>query len=169
MKQLKTIIVVIAIILACEMQAQEMPRHAFCAAGGNYESVVMHVSWSIGQAEPMATIPQPEVIFSPGFQQYEDFTVSVQEVEEESRIQVFPNPCQDYAVLEFQPGQARLINYRLCDYSGRVVAGREFSRQSNSQRELIDLSGLSPGLYLLMVNLDEGKAISHETIKLIRN
>ncbi len=169
MKHSKSLIVVIAVLFTCVAYAQEMPRHAFSAGGGNYESVVIHVSWTIGQAEAVATSYEPEVILSPGFQQYDDFTVSLPEIEQESSIQVYPNPCSKFVHLNIESGQSAVLSYRLCDYCGRTLVVKAFPQNATSINEIIDLSKMAPGLYNLMVIMEDDNTISYESIKLIRN
>lgn len=169
MNYLKPLIVVIAILVSCASFAQEMPRHVFCAGGGNYESVAGHFSWTIGQAEPMATTYHPDVILSAGFQQYDDFMVSTPEIVQERSIQVYPNPCRNYVYLDVVQAQNVKYHYKLYDYSGRLLVTREFHQKVSEILITIDLSNMAPGLYNLMVAMDDGNAISYKSFKLIRN
>jgi len=129
----------------------------------------MHVSWTIGQAEPVASSSQPTVILCAGFQQFDDQLVSVQEVRLESNFQVYPNPCSEYVRLDVQFEQASDLSYRLYDFSGKMLLIKEIPGQATSYSEVIDLSNLAPGMYNLMVIVENGNTTSYESIKLIRN
>lgn len=166
---LKLTSVVIAAFFTCTAFSQDMPRHVFCAGGGNYESVAVQVSWTIGQAEPVATTYLPDVILSAGFQQYDDFMVSLPEVDQGNPIQVYPNPCSKYVYLDVEQTQSVILRYKLYDYSGRSLVTKELSQKANDIHETIDLSNMAPGLYNLMVIKKKENTISYESFKLIRN
>ena len=169
MKQLKLLLIVIAVTLAYTGYAQELSRHVFSSGGGNFESAAMHVSWTIGQAEPVATFSQPTVILSAGFQQFDDQLVSVEEVNMESNFQVYPNPCSDNIRLDVQFEQSSGLSYRLYDFSGKMLISKEIPGQATSFQEIIDLSNLAPGMYNLMVIIKNANTMTYESIKLIRN
>ena len=169
MKHLKLLLIVIAVSLAYTGTSQELSRHVFSAGGGNYQSGAIHVSWTIGQAEPVATSYQPTVIISAGFQQFDDQMVSVEEVNVESNFLVYPNPCSEYIRLDVQFEQSSSLSYKLYDFSGKMLLSKEMPVQATSFQEVIDLSDLAPGMYNLMVIIDNGNTTSYESIKLIRN
>ena len=168
MKHLKPLFMVIAVSLTFTGFSQELPRHVFSSGGGNYESVAMHASWTIGQAEPVATTSQPTVILSSGFQQFDDQLVSVKEINEESEFLVYPNPCSDYVKLDATFELPTGMCYTLYDFSGRALLSKELSGQSSYQ-EVIDLSNLPPGMYNLMISNTSGVDKTYKSIKLIRN
>ncbi len=169
MKHLKLLLIVIAVSLAYTGTSQELSRHVFSAGGGNYQSAAMHVSWTIGQADPVATSYQPTVILSAGFQQFDDLLVSVEEVNMESIFQVYPNPCSDNIRLDVQFEQSSSLSYRLYDFSGKMLISKKIPGQATIFQEVIDLSDLAPGMYNLMVIIENANTKSYESIKLIRN
>ena len=169
MKHLKLLLIVIAVSLAYTGTSQELSRHVFSAGGGNYQTGAIHVSWTIGQAEPVATSYQPTVILSAGFQQFDDQLVSVEEVNVESNFQLYPNPCSDNIRLDVQFEQSSGLSYRLYDFSGKMLISKEIPGQATSFQEVIDLSDLAPGMYNLMVITENGTTTSFKSIKLIRN
>ncbi|MCD4789097.1 MAG: T9SS type A sorting domain-containing protein [Bacteroidales bacterium] len=169
MKHLKLLLIVIAVSLAYTGTSQELSRHVFSAGGGNYESADMHVSWTIGQAEPVATSYQPTVIISAGFQQFDDQLVSVDEVSRENNFLVYPNPCSDFIRLDIQFEQSSSLSYRLYDFIGKMLINKKIPGQATSYQEVIDLSDLAPGIYNLMVITESSTTTSIKSIKLIRN
>ena len=168
MKHLKPLLVVIAVLLTFTGYSQELPRHVFSSGGGDYESAAMHASWTIGQAEPVATTSQPSVILCPGSQQFDDQMVSVKENFEENEFLVYPNPCGDYVHLQMEFNQATEITYTLYDFSGKALFSKELSGH-HSYREHIDLGELAPGMYNLMITNSSGVDKQIKSIKLIRN
>ena len=167
MKHFKPLLVVIAVSLAITGFSQELPRHVTSAGGGHYETVAIHASWTIGQAEPLATTYQPTLILSSGFQQLDDLPVSVTEINEEGEFLVYPNPCSDHVQLNVKFGLPTGVSYTLYDFSGKALISKKLSGESSYQ-EHIDLSNLPPGMYNLMLTTASGADKQMKSIKLIR-
>lgn len=168
MKQLKLLLFVIAVSLVYTSSAQTMPRHAISSGGGNFESASAHVSWTIGQSEPVSTIYQPTIILHGGFQQYVAIPVSIQEVENEDKVLLYPNPCNDYVILELELRHNSETSYQLYDAWAKLLLSKTIPGQTNSIKEIIDLSSLSPGIYNLKLLIRNEKSWSIQSIKLIR-
>ena len=169
MKQLKLLLFLMTVSLAHTSSAQMLPRHVFCSGGGNFESAAIHVSWTIGQAEPVATFYEPTIIFSAGFQQFDDQPVMLQEMSGKSEIMVYPNPCNDFVCLDFQSEKSARLSYKLYDFSGKILINKDIPGQASRIQELIELTDLAPGMYNLMVVTENDNIKSYESFKLIRN
>jgi hypothetical protein len=170
MKKVKILLSAIAVSLVLTATSQELPRHVFCSGGGHYQSAVMQVSWTIGQAEPVATTSQPTVIFCPGFQQYDDQTVSIKEIISHGEFRVYPNPCRDFVILDVNLDAQSSLSYRLYDFSGKLLLSNEFSSYSDHFHEVIGLGELPRGIYNLQLTAEEaGAGMIKKSIKLIRN
>jgi len=159
---------VIAVSLMYTGYSQELPRHVFSSGGNNYATGAVQLSWTIGQAEPLATTQQPIVILSSGFQQFDDMLVSVREISEDHEILLYPNPCKDFAKLQMKFEQSTVICYTLYDFSGRALLSQKLSGQ-DSYMETISFDGLSPGIYNLMLTIESGENRETKSFKLIRN
>lgn len=168
MKHLKPLLMVVAVSLAFSGFSQELPRHVFCSGGDNYSAATVQLTWTIGQAEPLATTQQPIVILSSGFQQFDDQLVSVREVEGDHEITLYPNPCKDFVRLNASFNQSTPISYTLFDLQGRALQKDRFSAQE-VYREEISLRGLSPGIYNLMLIIGDGDKAQVKSIKIVRN
>jgi len=74
-------------------------------------------------------------------------------------LDVYPNPANQYVVVyNYSPDYARTAT--LYDMNGRMVKRQLLAQQASS----IDVSRLSPGLYILKVNGKDGKAIRTEKL-----
>ncbi len=146
---------------------QEMPRHVFGSGGGSHQVAALHVSWTIGQAEPIATTTQPTVILNSGFQQDDDFMVSTWEHPQENVIQVYPNPCTDRIHLATQVTAETTLGYHLYGSDGKKVAEKDFPLQSGSLHEIIDMSGVPPGVYNLVIR-KKGSTSEKGSFKIIK-
>lgn len=169
MKQFKLLFMLIALMLAGTCLAQELPRHVFAAGGGNFESSAMHASWTIGQSSPVASSVQTGIILCPGFQQFDDQLVSVEEITQEGKFLVYPNPCGDFVQLDIQLEQASDLQYKLYDFSGKTLMSKEIPSRATNYQEVIDLSHLAPGMYHLMMITTSGNTASNKSITIIRH
>jgi len=169
MRQLKLLHFVFAVSLVYTSSAQMMPRHAISSGSGNFESVTAHISWTIGQSEPVTTIYQPTVILHGGFQQFVEFPVSVAENKRDSEILLYPNPCNAYIILDIKLDYTASLSYRLYDFSGKLLLSKEIQSESNNFREIIDLEDYSHGVYNLLLFTENGFNCSIESLKLIKN
>jgi len=168
MKQLKLFLGVVAVAFLQPVLAQTMPRHTLAAGSGNFESASLHVSWTIGQAEPVATVIQPTLIFCGGFQQYDAVPVAIREENAPGQLEVFPNPCIDYLVLKAELEGMTNISYRLLDVNARVLASHEMSSPPGIFKEKLDVSILPPGIYNLMVLLGDQLRTRVHSFKIIK-
>lgn len=92
-----------------------------------------------GKIDAFATLTQP-------------FTTGVRTVEYNA-ISVYPNPTTNSLFLA--SGQDRLYSATIYDTAGRLVTSVGFSNSRGSDAE-VDVSGLQPGIYLLVVQYRDG-------------
>ncbi|MEX2595865.1 MAG: T9SS type A sorting domain-containing protein [Salibacteraceae bacterium] len=78
---------------------------------------------------------------NPGFEKKGDGNVQSQK--EETQIAVFPNPARDVVEISGIPGGHKVV---ITSISGRMVLTQKYSKSNG-----IDVSGLSPGVYILKI------------------
>ena len=159
---------VVAIAVLHPAMGQSMPRKAVAAGGGSFESATLHVSWTIGQAEPVASVFQPTLIFCGGFQQYDAITVAIREDEMQNELSVYPNPCTDYLVLSASLTGMTNISYRLLDINARVLDNNDVASPPGIHKEKLDVSKLPPGIYNLVVTLGDRQRAEVHSFKIIK-
>ncbi|MEY3442941.1 MAG: hypothetical protein RLZZ519_1222 [Bacteroidota bacterium] len=76
------------------------------------------------------------------------------------RYSVYPNPVHDHATLDFA-GVRRTGNWTIVDLNGKSVLAGDFKARTEIK---IEQPGLSKGIYLLKVTLDNGKSLSHKLL-----
>lgn len=160
---------VIAVSLGSICYGQMLPRHVYCSGGGNFESLAIKASWTIGQAEPVATSYQSSIILCSGFQQYVETTVSIADHAQNNSCSVFPNPCNDYAMLLFESKNMVSLSYKLYDFSGKLLQSERIPGRSNDFRETIQMNGMPKGIYNLIVEIGSEKNKERKLIRLIKN
>ncbi len=83
------------------------------------------------------------------------FEVVLGEVNEGAfSFRVYPNPANDYTVLEL--GNLINVEYRLIDVAGRVV----FISKANNTHTVLQLGEMSPGMYRLVLDNGEKRMLS---------
>jgi len=70
----------------------------------------------------------------------ENINLSVKEVSNESKLQIFPNPAQNQIIIK---GADFNLNYQIIDIKGQVVKAGEYSKES------INIKELSKGTYIV--------------------
>ena len=79
--------------------------------------------------------------------------VGIDEEESASEVSVWPNPANELVNVASAQGLVR--RYRLLDLNGRVVA----AGNPAAQRFVIERNGLSPGTYLVELDLEKGRTM----------
>jgi len=72
---------------------------------------------------------------------------------------VFPNPAQ--AIVEIRHGQDTPCRVQVMDFSGRVLSDSPLTASVHT----IDISGLTPGVYVLRIENARGQASHHRVVK----
>ena len=73
---------------------------------------------------------------------------------------LFPNPATDYVIIE---ANVKMTNIVIADVAGKII----FAKDTNTQSEKLDISGLANGNYMITIKNEENNYISSQ--KLIIN
>lgn len=168
MKQLKFILIVVAVAMAYNCPAQMMPRHAISAGGGNYESAMIQLSYTIGQSEPVETFAYPSITFHGGFQQFVFIPVSVPEQEQECEILLYPNPCTNRVVLDVEMSGLTELSYLLYDTEASLLATKTLKVGNDRLQETISMESMPPGIYNLKLLIIDKDSWNVHSIKIIK-
>ncbi len=83
-------------------------------------------------------------------------------------LNVYPNPANEMLNMEVILSRGKSIDYRIFDLSGRLLVDdmptRKYSKEGK-YTEKMDVSGLTPGLYLLVLTDDEGARMTKRVVK----
>ena len=79
-------------------------------------------------------------------------TVAVKEIEENNPLKVIPNPVQEKLWLSLERGTQTRAQVQLFDAQGKLIQSELFQTLAHAQ--LMDVSGLKNGIYLLKVVQD---------------
>lgn len=132
------------------------------------DSLIVFVTVGVGTydsvnnvCEPLAT-PLPPTLTSQSFKVrlFIDPTATAVEdlIERDLNVSLFPNPTSESSTLRFDLPERAKVAVDLFDTFGRkvrnVFAG---DQQAGDYQHTISTAGLAPGIYLVRIDLDEGK------------
>lgn len=147
-------------LFSCIVFAQIHSPSVIASGGDYFETASSTFSITIG--EPVIeTVSSGSVILTQGFQQPHFFAVSAEMLAgNEYSIDVFPQPAIDFLTVK-QNGINENLAYVLTDVTGKsIMAGNLFEQTSS-----INVSQLSPGIYLLIIN---GKQSESNIFRIIK-
>ena len=73
-----------------------------------------------------------------------------------SELSLYPNPANDQIQIQYDLKASSHVQLRVFDISGRVVAGRTYGQRSQGMnREVLDVSELSSGMYFVNIAIGE--------------
>lgn len=134
--------------------AQETVQQVVGSAGGDSQSELHSVSWTIGEVVT-ETYSSNDYILSQGFHQGNLFVSRVNDnYPFEIELKAYPNPVVDKLNVETDETD---FKYRIIDVNGRSVANGTI----HSDLKRIDFSAFPAGIYFLQV----GEYQTHKIVK----
>lgn len=140
---------------------QNVNQNLISSSGDHYTSGSAQLSWSLGEVsiEPYSS---GSTILTQGFHQPESsLSVSVNEIDFTSQINVYPNPVIDLLTIDFGRTTNESNNIQLFDSNGKLIYNS--SNQLNYQT--IDMSLFSAGNYILKLS---NKNLELKSFKIIK-
>ena len=135
--------------------AQKSSPQVLNASGGFFKNTDFSVAYSVGECA-ITYLTSPIGGISQGFLQVETLIINATEAEIDNTLLVFPNPVHDKLYLR---SQFRVIaGVQVFDMLGRKTL------QTSLSGESLDLSQLSPGIYLL--HLSDTRQRFFQTVKI---
>lgn len=133
------------------LYAQGNSSEALNAAGG-YKVVGGNTyEWSVGEPSLVATYTTASLIVSQGVLQPAPFSsLDIKQQTPDAALRVFPNPTRDCLQLEGSIPPGCILQYDLCEISGRKIRNKSTLVQ-DLLHESIDMSGFSVGTYFLKI------------------
>ncbi len=78
---------------------------------------------------------------------------------------LYPNPASGSVYLKFYSPRQEMIKFCIHDISGKLIKCEERNISNGYIMESIDIKGLSPGIYLLIINRHSGKELMRLTVR----
>jgi hypothetical protein len=137
-------------------------QNATVTSGGDASGSGGSVAYSVGQVLFTLNSGETGTVLLGIQQPFEIFTVSVENLDIEIAMSVFPNPTFSELILEVRDLQFENLHYHLFDLEGRMLEKAEvFDSRTN-----IDMHAYRSGSYYLIVSHDQKQI---QTFKIIKN
>jgi hypothetical protein len=70
----------------------------------------------------------------------------------ESNYTIFPNPAQNEVNIDFTLSSNKTVEVRVFDITGKLVTTNTFEGTEGLNKNVLDISGLNKGIYILECN-----------------
>lgn len=121
------------------------------------------VSYSVGQVVYSSNNDATGEVNQGVQHAYEIFTVSTQDNEIQSSMEVYPNPTSDYLILEIEKYKAENLTYQIFDQQGKEIQKKKIA----AGKTKIDLKDVTPSTYLIKISDSKNNLL--QSFKIIKN
>lgn len=153
----------LTLLISAPMYSQTIPLSVVASSGGYTETGVLSLSWTVGESLT-ESFEQGSVTLSQGFQQ--GVRVLILQLPRllttESGFSVFPNPATSFLTIHSEI--PRSFSYILFSVSGEQI----LQGSSPTTPLHLDISGVTPGSYLLVMTTSAGIRRSIVVQKIVR-
>ena len=160
----KLLILVLGLLGVGWADAQSLTPEVIATAGDHFTSGNAQLSWTLG--EPVIeTYASGAAQLTQGFHPTNLTIVAVDAPSAAFQVRVYPNPTSGWVSIEAQ-SDAPSFGVALSGAQGRVLLSRTAAAPQGLPHTL-DLSGYSPGLYLLHLRSQDGHNI--QTFQIVKH
>jgi len=146
----KLLPVCLGIIFSNFISAQTLSPTVIASSGGFYSNPSGMLSSTVGEMSMVATFSAGGTILTQGFQQPEDFNVSVKNIDNEnSGIAVGPNPTGGTVQIIFSKPDVLKLSIAIYDVAGRLVYHTETQKAAFNNYVALNLASFVQGDYVL--------------------
>jgi hypothetical protein len=153
------------------LHAQTLSPTVISSSGGYFSSATGSLSTTVAEMTMVQTFTGTNNILTQGFQQPEDFSVSIIENEVLSgELVIFPNPTNGQFSLIFNSDGSQTNSVKIYNLVGQIVFAKTLECAKGTNTHTFDISHQSQGIYLLELTTTDNKGkknISVEKINLI--
>lgn len=162
----KTLLLILGTFLFGALLSQSKTLELNPAAGDEFTSDNMTLTWSIGEGI-IETFSNNEIILTQGFHQPTLKITQIDETEESDfQINVYPNPTSDIVQINFISNKEINCSAQLFDMSGKLLFSKNI--KGTEVTENINLTDYSSTLYLLRIIETSGKMVKTYKIQRIK-
>lgn len=135
---------------------QSLSPEVISTAGGHFTSPTAQLSWTLGEPVSETFSGSGAVILTQGFHQTSLMVTALEDLAVDFQVRVYPNPTVGWLNVE-APEAPVAFGLELFDMAGRSL--RSLPVEPESGLRTLDLSGYSPGIYLLRLHTENRKTI----------
>lgn len=141
--------------------AQSLSPDVIASAGTSFNNGTSQLDWTLGEPAT-STFTAGTAMLTQGFHQPNLLATSINNVETDYSLLVYPNPSIDYVQLQFQ-NLNDAVTIQLLSSDGKLLHSQELKTSSELQ---IDMSKYAAGTYLLSVKDNQSKVKTYQIVKL---
>lgn len=159
----KLILIPICFCVGSFSMAQTLSSSVIGSTGEQFASASGFLDWTLGEIMT-ETYANGNFYFTQGFQQPATITVTGLEEAEEKTLWVYPNPTS--GVLNVKASESGVYLLELFNLHGQKLINRNFSVNSDTHIQRVDLQEYAAAIYLLRIsNTTTGKNTYHKIEK----
>lgn len=162
----KLLILVLGLCGVDWADAQSLTPEVIAPAGDHFAKGNAQLSWTLGEAVIEAYAPAGgSAQLTQGFHQTNLTILAMNDPSTPIQVRVYPNPTTGWVSIEAQ-SDSPSFGVALSDAQGRVLLSRN-AHAPQGLPQTLDLSGYSPGLYLLHLRSQDSQNI--QTFKIVKH
>ena len=143
-------IILIVYFFTGSLIGQNLTPELLSSSGGLHSGQNASLSWTLGEIN-IKTIKSDNTILTQGFQQTHLYTVFTFNPEKIISATVYPNPARDIINIDIEYPVSIIYSVSIVDINGNIY--RHIPVQKLKE---LDVSGLKPGYYFIMINSNRG-------------
>ena len=158
---MKKILLLFVAISVKTVIAQSVSPDVIATSGTSFSDGTSQLDWTLGEPAT-STFTSGSDMLTQGFHQPNLLATSINNIETNYSLLVYPNPSIDFIQLQFQ-NLKEAVTVDLLSSDGKLLQ----SKAANSTSELqMDMSKYAAGTYLLSVKDSHSKVKTYQIIKL---
>lgn len=158
---MKKFLLLFAAISVKAAMAQSLSPDVIATSGTSFNNGTSQLDWTLGEPATSAFAAGTDML-TQGFHQPNLLATTINNVETDYSLLVYPNPSIDYIQLQFQ-NLKDVVTIHLLSSDGKLLHSQELKTSSNLQ---IDMSKSAAGTYLLSVKDKHSKVKTYQVVKL---
>lgn len=169
MKLRSQLLFLLCVLATINIRAQSLSPTILNSSGGSGIINGIYHDYSFGEMTVIQTFSSPTLIVTQGLLQTRTDTAATginDHVLNKPTLNVFPNPTQQLVTFESEYQTSGKMQYDLTDITGKLIVSKQLSFNIGKVKEVIDLSMLPAGTFLLKITIEQGKELFTQTSKI---
>lgn len=159
----KALLLFLSVLFGTWSYSQSLSPEVIATAGDHFSTASAQLSWTLGEPVSETFYGEGTTILTQGFHQTNLMITALADFSADFKVSVYPNPTAEWLNVE-APDAPAAFGLELFDVTGKPL--QFLPAEPQSERRTVDLSGLTPGMYLLRLRTEDRKTI--KTFKIFK-